>query len=340
MAAPTITALSPTAGHTGGRTLVEIEGSNFRTPTPQAVNARGYTPPPPPSVSVTFGGVPAREIRWFSPGELWVLSPITPNPGAGAVDVVVANIDDTGAPIPGESATLPLGYSYVLPTLTADNESDLARAVRAFLQEVKRQVTPNFTWPVATDYAPDGSGDLLSISKLARLPGLVVADFELRGNDFYAMPGMQYVRQGANAWVGLAPPDCVDLVFTIAGVSNDAVELLNLAASMRRFFKKNAYLELARDPNNAGAGAVRYEMDAYEDKDTRLKITSNADSLQSFTFVAIVRGFDIEAMSGLPLGGPAGVSEGATDAGFVDLVAQLEPTGKLAPPAPPYPRRE
>lgn len=338
MAVPTITAISPAAGHTGGQTWVEIDGSNYRTPTPQAA-VQGITPVAPPSVAVTFGGAPALEVRWLASGKLWALTPITPRgpaAPAGSVDVVVTNIDDNGNPIPGESATLAQGYAYVLPVVTSDNESDLSRCVRTFLQALKTQITPNVAWPASTDY-DDTTTDRLSIAKLASLPAIVVVDFELRENDFYAIRAREAypdtTAPGGDGFVELAPPDTVDLVFTLACVTNNDVELFNLTAALRRFLKKNIYLTMARDPLDASKGTVSYEMDGYEDKELKFTITANASNVKHSAMTVVVRGFDIETIAGLPLGGPAGKSEGQTDAGFqdeeTDVTVAQDPTLRL-----------
>lgn len=339
MAVPTITSISPVSGHSGGRQFVEIDGTNFRQPTPQSVAANGITPVAPPSVSVTFGGVPAREVRWLSPTLLYAITPVTALTGAqvkagGQVDVVVQNLNDDGTPIGGESATLAQGYTYLLPTLTGDNESDLARCIRAFIQELERQVTPNVAWPQSTDY-DDATDAAEMVAKLPSLPGLVITEVDLRDNDFYAHRGPEYVQStDGDSFVRLAPPVTVDIVFTLAGISNNSVEIINLAAATKRFFRKNPYLILERDPTQPGLGSVQYEMDAYEDKTTKLTITANKDNLRHFVLVATVRGFDIEAMSGLPTGtGPAEGSEGVEDYGqTVPPGGVILSVAKVAPP--------
>lgn len=325
MATPTVSAISPSAGHSGGRTLVEVDGTNFRQPT-VAVLVRGIAQVPPPSVAVTFGGIPATEIRWLSSSLLYVVTPIH---SPGAVDVVVTNLDDTGTPIAGETVTSASGYTYLLPTLTGDQESDVVRCIRAFLQEMKRQITPNVSWPSHTDY-DDATDAAISVAKLPSMPGLVIADVTFRENDFYSIrEATQVTDPTVTDFVEIAPPTTVDLVFTIAGLSTSSIELLNLAAVTKRFFRKNPYLSLARDPSDLSKGSVRYEMDSFEDKETKYEITASKDNVKNFILIAVVHGFDIEGMSGLPLGGPAGVSEGAQNAGKTADVVTLQPSGLL-----------
>lgn len=74
MAVPTIVSVTPNEGHSGGKTLVEVVGTNFREPTP---------PPPtgqttqvwPPSVRVLFGGQPAANITVWGPTQLYCQTP-------------------------------------------------------------------------------------------------------------------------------------------------------------------------------------------------------------------------------------------------------------------------
>jgi hypothetical protein len=336
MAVPTVSSIAPTVGHTGGKTLVEIDGTNFRTPTPQVPAANGITPDAPPSVVVTFGGVPSPDVRWLSATTLWVTSPVSPlpyNAPAGPVDVVVTNVDDSGHPIVGETVTVAGGFTYQLPTLTSDNESDLARCVRAFIQELKRQITPNVAWPANTDF-DDAADAVTQTALLPKMPGLVLSDLDVRENPFYSERSkVDVTSQDGTSYVELDPPTTVDLVFTIVGVTTNAVELFNLLAATKRFFRKNPYLSLQRDPTDSSKGAVEYEMDSYEEKENKLTITATSDNVKHFVIMATVRGFDIEAMSGLTLGGPAGESEGTTDAGATATDGPtLMPTGQLTPP--------
>jgi hypothetical protein len=92
--APEIHALDPTWGRTTGNTPVTITGAKFQA-----------------GAAVFFGGQPAREVKFETPGKLAVLSP----PGkAGPVDVIVVNPD-------GGATVLPEGFLYkdvTGPTIT------------------------------------------------------------------------------------------------------------------------------------------------------------------------------------------------------------------------------
>jgi hypothetical protein len=195
MAAPTITSLEPASGPTGGLTLVEVTGSGFRMP--PAPPASGPTSPPRPTVEVLVGGRRAADVRVRAPDRLSFLSPAH---DAGTADVVVRNLDDDGVPIAGEEATLAGGYTFVAPRLAV--ESDLTRLVRTLLRELKRQVHPNVSLTVQTDFDAE-TGDELHLTELASMPGLVlVGPGALREPLLLAQPG----TRGPRAATGTALP--------------------------------------------------------------------------------------------------------------------------------------
>lgn len=319
MAVPTISSVSPAAGHSGGKTLVEITGTNFRLPTaPPAVN--GITPEAEPSLLVTFGGTAAKRVDVLSTTRAYVLTPIG-DPSDTPIDVVVTNLDADGAEIPGETATLASVWRFVRPDVT-DERSDLVRLVDAFVAELKRQITPNVVWPEDTDYDGD-TGDTLSVTEVPAFPGLIVAATELADNAFYSERSKIEVENpdDSDGFIEMEPPVTVDLVFTVVGVSDNTKELLNLAAVTKRFFRKNPYLTMARDPDDSSKGEVSYEMNAEDAPNVRIKTEATTDNVKTFAITARVLGFDIETMHGIrnpdgtPVTGPGGATEAATDVG-------------------------
>lgn len=291
MPAPTITSLTPSSGLTGGRTLVDVVGSGFRLPSPPPPS--GPTPPPKPSVQVLVGGREASEVRVRADDRLTFL---TPAGDAGPVAVVVRNIDDDGAAIPGEEVTLANGFRYRLPTLAA--ESDLARLVRTLLRELKRQVLPNVSLTVQTDFDAH-TGDELHIAELASLPALVLVGPELREDRFYSLNQLPEVPGSAGTFLRRRVPYTVDLAFTIVGASDHTVELLNLMAATELFFHKNKFLEMTRDPASPTGSRVRYEMDFAPDGDLRVTSQPNESNVRSFSGSFVIRGFDLEDVAGL-----------------------------------------
>lgn len=319
MAVPTITSLSPTAGHTGGGTIVAIEGTNFRLPNaPAPIN--NQTPEAPPSMQFIFGGTPAKNVAVVSSTLAYVQTPVHDATEA-AVAVQALNCDDDGDPIPGETFTFAGAWRFLLPDLSTD-DSDLVRIIRAFEAELKRQVTPNTTWPQNTDYDEDTS-DTVSMTEVPKFPGLIIVATELSDNDFYSERSKVEVPHpdDPTVFVTYAPPVTVDIVFTLVGVSDNSKELLNLAATTRRYFRKNPYIAMLRDPADASKGMVQYEMNAEDAPNVRIKVDGNEDNLRTFSLTAKIIGFDIEAMheirnsDGTPVRGPGDSNEGATEIG-------------------------
>lgn len=94
MTTPTIAAVLPAAGHTGGQTLIEITGSGFAL-TPSAPD----TLPAPAQLShvrVLFGGAEAECVEVTDDGTLYCATPIH---DPGFVDVVLENLGETPASI-------------------------------------------------------------------------------------------------------------------------------------------------------------------------------------------------------------------------------------------------
>lgn len=58
MTVPTITTVTPSAGPTGGRTLIHVVGTGFRLPDPPP--STGVVPVPGPTVRVDIDGTRAR----------------------------------------------------------------------------------------------------------------------------------------------------------------------------------------------------------------------------------------------------------------------------------------
>jgi len=342
----TISSVSPTAGHTGGKTIVEIDGTGFVVPaTPPPAPVTGLTPVAPPSMAVFFGNVPALMVSVVNATTILAVAPPTAPTAdsngipqlATTVAISVMPLDGSGNPIPGQGATLAAAYTFQLPDLTI--ESDLTRVIRTWIGLVRAQVTPNFSWPKSTDF-DQATGDFLSLVDLPRLPGLVIADATLRTNDFYSLRAPVDVDNGDGTFTTKAPPDTVDIVMTIVGVTNDPTELLNLTAAFKRFLHKNPSLVMVRDPSNLALGSVQYELAWWEGKEVKVTSAANANNLSHFAYDVAIVGFDIEDMPGLPAGGPGDTSR-AHEA-TVDLTSEAETINVLpslvlpfTPPSPP-----
>ncbi|MGH9885109.1 MAG: IPT/TIG domain-containing protein, partial [bacterium] len=167
MPTPSIISVTPSAGPTAGHLLVELVGSGFlrQATQPEAVGLAVATGP---GVRVLVRDRAARDVRVLSDDRLTC---IVPAGDPGPADVIVQNLDVTGAPIPDELAIARDAFTYVRQPLAV--EADMTRLVRALLQELKRQVLDNVVLTVHTDFEAD-IGAELHLATIARLPGLVL----------------------------------------------------------------------------------------------------------------------------------------------------------------------
>lgn len=304
MAVPTLTSVSPNQGHTGGLTLVVLTGTNFRLPT--APPATGLTTAPPQSVRVRFAGFDATKVEVFSATEIQCLTPkaeLISGLAERTVSVEVANIDDTGVVIPGEVATLASAFSYRLPVLSG--ESDLARAVRSLIQELKRQILPNVVFTTHTDYDAS-TGDLLNMVELQTLPALVLANLDVQTATDYPANDEEDHDVGGERFVSRRQPEIVTIKVDLTGLSNDPIEILNLLHNMRAFFKKNPYLYVDRDPGNLALGQVRYPLIFRPGSSAVTHLGENAN-VESVSGEVRVEGVRIEGFHGAPTVGPIGM---------------------------------
>jgi hypothetical protein len=414
VAVPTISSVTPSSGHTGGKTLVEIAGTNFATPAPPP--ATGVAPAPAPSVAVTFGGEPALEvavlsatlIRCLTPirDQRVVLTPFTvdastntftsaahglidgtivfpvvtsaaglPAPlvatrgyyvrdaaantfklsatlggsaidvttavaaslkSVGAYDVAVQNLDANGAPIPGEVATRAKAYTFRRPDLTED--SDLSRVVETLVLELRRQVVEEVAIATHSDYDLE-TADALNVVDVARLPALVLVGPQLTENRFYSRNDGEEIETPNDGFVRRAPPVTVDLIFQVFGLSDSTREILNLAAAVVTFFRKNIRIGMARSATDPLLGRVEWEVDFEPGAEPAVVTRGNNANLRSFTGSILVRGVDIEAFSGLPTASIADVpssipAEGTIAVGKTADEIVVEPSDQTAATSP------
>lgn len=316
MAVPTITAIAPSSGPSRGGFLVVIDGSNFRDV--PAVPSSGYVGGTfPRTVRVQFGGVDAEDVRVLDSGKLTCVVPAysghsTEDP-ISAHDVRIANLDPvTGDEVPGESVTAASAFSYQRPQLDGDN--DLRRVVREVLRVLKRQVHPNVSMVTHTDF-DDDVADLLNTVAMTELPGILVTGPQLRTNRFYSINDRaREVQPTSRESRYRQTPRTVDLVFGIVGVAAKTTHLLALQDECTRFFERNQWIGLDRDPSDPGSGRVRWEFVLTEDPTVATR--PNESNVQHFTGSFEIRGFDIE------LGEVA--SSFDVDSGDGEVVNQIE----------------
>lgn len=309
MAVPTISAITPTVGHSGGKTLVQIDGTGFALPPPAAPT--GKTTAPPPSVTVTIGGRAATNVAVVSSGLIYCLTPKgalladeTESLDTSPQNVVVQNNDVLGAPIPGESATLAAAYTYEQPNL--NTESDLARTVRAFIRELKLQVLNNVSFSTHTDYDAS-TGDLLNTVIVASMPALILGNLEVPEDRIHAVNEETDFEIPGGLFISRRPPVVVDVLMTLVGVDNNPIRILNLMSAVRTFFKKNAWLYVDRDPSNLSLGQVRYELDWSFSGPVSVTHQADGSNVESFGGQVCIRGVLIEDMTGISTAKPSAI---------------------------------
>jgi hypothetical protein len=280
---PDLGYVSPNTGPTGGRTFVYIYGTNFRLP--DFVGQQ--------SVQVKFGTKLATNVRVLSTTKLSCLTPIY---DAGAVSVTVTNLDASGNAIEGETDTLASAFTFFLPKLTAEYESDLSRCVRTLVLELRRQLLPNTSLMVHTDWAESGG----TATYIAELPALVLIGPELVENRFYSLNEEEEYDLGGtplHTFRRRKVPYTVDLFFNIVGISDNQLELTNLMANTQLFFHRNKYLIMDRDPSDSSKGTVRYEMEPLPNGDVKMSNVTNESNVRMFQGRFQVFGFDIEDLA-------------------------------------------
>lgn len=352
MAVPTISSITPAIGLSSGDTLVTIEGTNYvplqRTPVGQ-VNGNDSLIPPP-TVIVLFDGVvsPRAVVRSSTLIEA-VTPPGFPGPTATGrtVAVTVINLDPTtGQPVSGESVSAPNAFTYTRPRHTSEYESDFTRATRTLLTLITNQVIAQVDFAVQTDYDAT-TGDELHVTEFAKLPGIVLVGPNLTENRFYSINEQPDIPSGdiskldgqsPSSYFETRVPYTVDITWEVHAVSNSKMELLNLMANFIQFMHRNKWLVMDRDPKDATKGTVRYEMDFAPDGQPRNSTVPNNSNVRSWVASIVIRGFDIEAFSGLLDDGAPDPSHLVPAHAVIDKVraadnVQLDPAVQLGIPS-------
>ncbi len=356
MAVPTISGVTPTVGPTMGRTMFEITGTNFRLPP---------VPPAGPTskqsqqtVQVLFGVEEAVSVKVVSST---IARAVNRAIDPGVLGITLNNLDDSGVPIGGETVTLPTAITFKRPVLRAEanaagevlrtNQSELARVVRTFLQELKRQIFPNVSLTTHTDYFDAETGLAMSNVNLSQLPGLILVGPDLVENRIYSLNDPPDFDEGTvdADFVTTDVPYTVNLEFEILGMADHTVEMLNLMAAATTFFHKNKFLRIQKDGADVSKGFVEYEMDFQSEGEFQASRTNaGASNLRQFSGRIEIRGFDLDQLAGINSGDTNGIPlheviDRSREQDDVDV--QLDPTvqvevtsaaaGQGEQPAPP-----
>lgn len=320
MATPTIIAVTPARGHTGGQTLVEITGTNFKLP--GAPPADGIAPATPQTVQVLFGTVPATAVGVAGADLIYCKSPIH---DPGIVGVTVKNLDANGVPIVGESVTKANAFTFERPDLT--QEGPLAAAVRALMVELDRQVLHNVALATHSDY-DESTGDYLNLAMVAKLPAIVLANIKLH-EDRTASPANEEYDVGGGRYIERRAPVIYDIEMVLVGAAEDPILLFNLSEAVRIFFRKNTKLATPRDPANPSTGGtVSYDLDFTSNEDVAVSMVGTNMNVSSFTGAVVIHQVRVEDMPGVSATKPAGIPaayphEATTSFGWTDDAESL-----------------
>jgi hypothetical protein len=246
VAVPTLTSATPSSGPAGGRALVTLVGTNFRTYTPPASGYVGGSAPV--YVQVLFAGQVAWRTEVISDTDIVVQAP----PYVGdpdldrfpAVDVTVKNLDDSFVPIPGEEVTLSSAYTYEREPLrppTLETESPFGKVTRAILRLVKRQFFLGFGPATHTDFSSDGI-KLLD----AGMPSISLGEPNVIP-DAYGWECESPVVEVNGEVLIFAPAIMHTLVYTIKANSDNEAETFALAGLLRKICWRNPYLLVDAD---------------------------------------------------------------------------------------------
>lgn len=300
--------ISPLKAPAGGRSVIEILGTNFRLPTPPAPTGfvgGDYEQ----SVEVIIGGRRALDVQVVTTQRIFCT---TQSHDPALSDIVLRNIDSNGDLIPTEEVTLPNAFIYARPRLDALAESDLVRLCHTLIRELKRQIINNVAITTSTDYDEDSS-DLTNFIEIATLPQLILVGPKLSENRFYTSnEAIEEDPDPTTFELGIRRfPRVVDVEFSLIGASDNTVELLNLMYAVESFFNRNKDLVMLReapagDPNDsypvdpAEEDVVRYEMDIQVGGQFGTTGRPNNSNLRTFSGGFLIRGFEIEALPDFP----------------------------------------
>lgn len=330
-----VTAIAPAVGHSGGKTLVEITGGDFQLPPTPA--ATGVVPEAAPTMRVLIDGVPATKVAVVDASTLYCLTPKGDPDAATPRDVVVQTIDTDGNVL--QTATLAAAYSFQRPNI--NEEGELAHVLRAFIVDLRRQVLHNVNFSTHTDYDAE-TGEVTQLAYVQQLPALIIGDLSAPENRSGPSTAHVEYRVSGDRFVQRRPPRIFNMHFTITGVTDNPLTVLNLLEAVEMYFQKNGYVEVAR--RNGTTDTVQYEMRATFGEP--VSVTHHGDdgkakNVEAFTGQVHIRNIIVEDMPGLtkakPPGFPADMAHEATvgvgwvsrnDAGAV----QMDPAQVLEDP--------
>lgn len=341
--APTILSVSPSVGFTGGQALVEIRGTGFQTWTiPPFTGAP--SPPIFPTVRVRFGAALGFDVAVVSGTRLFVRTPRTPLPivkpsyGEGLVDVEVANLDPNGIPYPSQIATLANGFEYQRPNLSI--ETAFAHVTRTLVRLMRAQVIPNVSTGQHGDFDATPE-DMLSVVDVGELPAIAIFGPAISESRPYRTHGTFDGLSGSNFEADVFnAPECDDLMYTFVGIADSKQIALGLQSNVRQFFKRNKWVFVPRVVGDDASRTVAYDLELLPDAPISFMPPPDEKSnLRSFSGTFVVRGFQHEALQGMPLSDRVArthfvLADGEVDSPDPPLPSPPPPPSPPSPPSP------
>lgn len=317
MAVPTITAVSPSSGHTVGLDVVRITGTDFRLP-PAMV---GYDPgDAQQTIKVTFGGVDSTEAHAITATSGYAKVPSWTGPATAetpyAVDVVVSNLDNNGDEIAGETDTLSDGYSYVRTTLTT--QVIVMRVTTTLVQYLRRFVHPNTVLTTSSMY-DDSTADDTDRIKQAGIPMVKVTGPVETEDKRMTQHSVEEEDDPdiSGEFITKHPVKSVDLDYNIQVFSDDrhVGSVYTLANAVTDCINKMGYLTVAVDPDDSTQGNYNFPWSITVDPD--YDTGDDLDGLRKATISCEIRE--------VPKDDPSGtIVERGTDLGGDDVVVTSE----------------
>jgi hypothetical protein len=295
MAVPTLTSITPSDGHPGGKELVRIEGTNFELP--PAPPATGYVGGGyPETVEVEFDSRLASEVKVWTSGLITCLVPpyrgdpslLSASPGLD-VDVTIRNL--TGP----EEDTFTDAFTYKRTNL-ARPDGALAHVVRSLVLELRRQVIDYVAGATQIDFDGDTT-DTLDIVELAKVPALALFGPDVQEDKYRRTSKKENVQNVGTLEYEkkrLSRTSIVSFDATLTG--RGLGELTQLETEFIQFFSRNPKLAVDRDSTDPSAGLVEFDM--FLNSGPSRAGAANADDVYSATATFAIHGVPIDADDG------------------------------------------
>lgn len=292
MAVPTITAITPAAGLTRGRNVVQITGGNFRLPPPAP--PLGYLGGrEPATVKVTFDGLRA---PWAAAAAADLILCTVPTwtdatiPLPHAATLRVANLDDAGVEIPTEAATLPDAYTFSRPAL--DGAGHLTRVVEALINLFRVHVLENTVVVSGRDYSDDPA----AVARAQAEAPVVYLIGPRMPIDRFRSVNREEPREDPTdprAW-GRAPvPVTVDLEFDLNAWIAGTRPALALAQAIAELFRDVVSLDVPERPADPASPIHRHPLTMPWDRFPEVGTAPHPDDLRLISCGVSIKGVQL-----------------------------------------------